>query len=465
MSIASIDPRSGKVLERFTALTPVEIEARVSRAQAAFRTHRKTSLKQRAAWLEETARILEAEKEALGRTMTLEMGKPLAAAIAEIEKCASVCRYYAQHGPEFLTDRPIVTDARDSRVVYQPLGVVLAVMPWNFPFWQVFRFAAPALMAGNVGLLKHASNVPRCALAIEDVFARSGLTQDAFQTLLIGSEAVAAILEDPRVAAATLTGSEGAGRSIGRTAGASLKPVVLELGGSDPFIVLPSADVEQAAQLAVKARTINSGQSCIAAKRFIVHADVYDDFRRRFVSGMEALVVGDPLDPQTEVGPLATATLRDELHDQVVRSVKAGAKLLTGGTVPDAQGSYYPPTVLEAPPRGCPAYDEELFGPVASLFRVASLEEAIALANDTRFGLGASVWTRDEEEQRHCIEELEAGAVFVNGMVQSDPRLPFGGIKDSGHGRELADVGMYAFLNLKTVWIGGSEPQGDVASE
>jgi succinate-semialdehyde dehydrogenase/glutarate-semialdehyde dehydrogenase len=330
---------------------------------------------------------------------------------------------------------------------------VLAVMPWNFPFWQVFRFAAPALMAGNVGLLKHASNVPQCALAIAEVFERAGMPAGAFQTLLVGPERVAELIRDPRIAAVTLTGSEGAGVSVGGAAGAQIKKAVLELGGSDPFVVLPSADVAAAASTAVKARTINNGQSCIAAKRFIVHADVHDEFVERFVDGMAALVVGDPLDPKTDIGPLATRKIRDDLADQVARSMAAGAHVLLGGTVQDGPGNYYPPTVLGDPPAGSPARDEEIFGPVASVFRVASLDEAIALANHPTFGLGAAVWTRDEAEIQRLARELEAGSVFVNGMVKSDPRLPFGGVKRSGFGRELAEFGIREFVNVKTVWI------------
>ena len=453
MSIASINPLNGEVLERFDALSPADIEARLARAAEAFQAHRATPLDKRIAWLREAARLLEAEKEALGRMMTLEMGKPLRSAISEVEKCARLCRFYADEGPSMLADHPVKTDAEASWVAYQPLGVVLAVMPWNFPFWQVFRFAAPALLAGNVGLLKHASNVPRCALAIEDLLRRAGFTANAFQTLLIGSDQVKRVLEDRRVAAATLTGSEGAGRSVGEIAGRHLKKVVLELGGSDPFIVMPSADVEQAAEVAVKARLINNGQSCIAAKRFIVHAEVYDAFKTRFLEKMRALVMGDPLDAGTDLGPLATHQLRDDVHQQVVESVKAGARCLLGGEVPDGPGAFYPATVLEAPPRGSPAYSDEVFGPVAGLFRVENLDAAIALANDSPFGLGASAWTRDPDEQRRFVAELATGSVFLNGMVQSDPRVPFGGIKNSGHGRELSDVGLREFLNLKTVWI------------
>jgi succinate-semialdehyde dehydrogenase/glutarate-semialdehyde dehydrogenase len=385
--------------------------------------------------------------------MTLEMGKPIGAAIAEAEKCASVCRYYAERGESFLAPEPVTTDASQSYVRYDPLGCVLAIMPWNFPFWQVFRFAAPALMAGNVALLKHASNVPQSALAIEEIFHRAGFPTGCFQTLLVDSAEVARLIDDPRVAAVTLTGSEGAGVAVGRRAGERIKKAVLELGGSDAFVVMPSADIEQAATTAVKARTINNGQSCIAAKRFIVHAQVYDRFVERLVSGMRALRIGDPMDPATEIGPLATGAIRDELAGQVERSVAAGARVLAGGSKLDRPGNYYAPTVLADPQRGSPAWNEELFGPVAVVFRVQDLDEAIAVANATDFGLGASAWTNDAEEKERLVREIEAGSVFVNGMVRSDPRLPFGGIKRSGHGRELAVQGIREFVNVKTVWI------------
>jgi succinate-semialdehyde dehydrogenase/glutarate-semialdehyde dehydrogenase len=385
--------------------------------------------------------------------MTLEMGKPVGAAVAEAEKCAWVCRYYAEHAAAFLADEPVATDAGRSFVRYEPLGPVLAVMPWNFPFWQVFRFAAPALMAGNVGLLKHASNVPQCALGIEEIFRRAGFPEGAFQTLLIGADRVQGLLEDPRIAAATLTGSEGAGVSVGRAAGAALKKVVLELGGSDPFVVLPSADIEAAAATAVKARTINNGQSCIAAKRFIVHRDAAPEFERRFVEKMVALKVGDPLDPSVEVGPLATPSILSEVEDLVRRSLDAGARLLVGGRRLDGPGNFYAPTVLGDVPPESPAAQEEIFGPVASLFRVGSVDEAIALANHSRFGLGSSAWTRDAGEVERLISGIQAGAVFINGMVKSDPRLPFGGIKHSGFGRELSIHGIREFVNVKAVWV------------
>jgi succinate-semialdehyde dehydrogenase/glutarate-semialdehyde dehydrogenase len=453
MPIASIDPATGDSLRSYDALTDDELEAKLRRADEAFRAYRRTSLADRARWLTRAAEILEAEKRELGELMTREMGKPLAAAVAEAEKCAWACRYYAENGERFLADEEVETDATRSWISYRPIGPVLAIMPWNFPFWQAFRFIAPALMAGNVGLLKHASNVPGCALAIEDVLRRAGFPEGAFQTLLVGSEIVARILDDPRVRAATLTGSTPAGRSVGENAGRNLKKTVLELGGSDPFVVMPSADLDAAVKTAVTARTINNGQSCIAAKRFIVHADVYAEFERRFVEGMRALRVGDPMDPATQVGPLATEGIRDEVAEQVRRSVEAGARLLTGGTVPDRPGWYYEPTVLTDVPRDSPAYHEEVFGPVAMLFRVDGVEEAVRIANDTVFGLGSSVWTRDEAERRRFVEEIEAGMVFVNAMVASDPRLPFGGVKESGYGRELSVAGIREFVNAKTVYV------------
>jgi succinate-semialdehyde dehydrogenase/glutarate-semialdehyde dehydrogenase len=451
--IASINPATGQTLRRFDAHSEAEIERRLGLAAGLFPRWRTVSFSERAARLARAADILEARKQEWGKIMTLEMGKPIGAAIAEAEKCAWACRYYAEHAERFLADEPAATDASASFVRYDPIGAVLAVMPWNFPFWQVFRFAAPALMAGNVGLLKHASNVPQCALAIEEIFHEAGYPEGAFQTLLIGAERVASLIEDPRIAAVTLTGSEGAGVSVGRAAGAQLKKTVLELGGSDPFIVMPSADVAAAAATAVKARTINNGQSCIAAKRFIVHEAVADEFERIFVERMAALKIGDPADTSVEIGPLATPAIAAEVDDLVRRSVAAGAKLLLGGKRLEGPGNFYAPTVLTQVPPDSPAAVEEIFGPVASLFRVKSLDEAIALANRTRFGLGASAWTRDEAERDRLVRGIEAGAVFINGMVKSDPRLPFGGIKKSGYGRELAMQGIREFVNVKAVWI------------
>ena len=458
MPIASINPSTGETLQTFEPLTVPQLEEKLEYAAKTFRTYRKTSFPERSRFMTQAAEILDSEKQEFARMMTIEMGKPVKAASQEVEKCAWVCRYYAETAQIHLADEIVETNARKSYVHYQPLGPVLAVMPWNFPFWQVFRFAAPALMAGNVGLLKHASNVPQCALAIADIFRRAGFPEGAFQTLLIGSDMVQAVLEDSRVAAATLTGSEPAGRSVAGIAGKQIKKTVLELGGSDPFIVMPSADLDKAVTTAVKARTINNGQSCIAAKRFIIHEALYDEFERRFVEVMKALLVGDPMDEATDIGPLATKQILEDLEEQVRKSVAAGARLLTGGQRYEApskfaRGNYYEPTVLVDIPKGSPAYDDEIFGPVASLFRVGNVEEAIELANATTYGLGAAAWTNDEGEQSRFIAEIEAGSVFINGMVASDPRLPFGGVKNSGYGRELGEFGIREFVNIKTVWI------------
>jgi len=404
--------------------------------------------------MSKAADILESEKRQLGTIMTTEMGKPLKAAIAEAEKCALVCRYYAENAQKHLADQLVETTASKSYVRFQPLGPVLAVMPWNFPFWQVFRFAAPALMAGNVGLLKHASNVPQCALAIEDVFRRAGFPEGTFQTLLIGSEAVEAILIDTRVVAATLTGSEPAGRSVAAASGKQIKKTVLELGGSDPFIVMPTANLDKAVETAVKARTINNGQSCIAAKRFIIAKDIYDEFSEKFVQDMQALKIGDPMEETTDIGPLATPQILNDLAEQVQKAIDSGARVLTGGHRPDRPGNFYEPTVLDNIDLSTPVSCEEIFGPVAMLFRADNLDEAISIANATSFGLGSAAWTNDTSEQSRFIDELDAGSVFINGMVASDPRLPFGGIKNSGYGRELAEFGIREFVNIKTVWIG-----------
>ena len=452
MSIASINPATGETQYVFAPLAPVDLEHKLARAFATYQSYRKTSFAQRAEWLNSAARVLEESKEEYARTMTMEMGKTFKSAVAEAEKCAWACRYYAENGERHLADERIGTNARESFVHYQPLGVVLAVMPWNFPFWQVFRFAAPALMAGNVGLLKHSSNVPQCALAIEDILRRAGFPEGAFQTLLIGSTETAAVIADERVAAATLTGSEPAGRAVASQCGGRIKKTVLELGGSDPFIVMPSADLDEAMATAVKARIINNGQSCIAAKRFIVSGEIYEDFERRFVETMRVLKLGDPMDAETDIGPLATGAIRAELHAQVERAMAAGARLLLGGRKLDGQGYFYAPTVLADVPRQSDVFREELFGPVAMLFRVKDIAEAIEVANDSPFGLGSSVWTRDAEEQARFIDEIQAGAVFVNGMVASDPRLPFGGVKHSGYGRELGVFGIREFVNVKTVW-------------
>jgi succinate-semialdehyde dehydrogenase / glutarate-semialdehyde dehydrogenase len=450
-SMRSVNPASGQVLETYQELSEAQLDERLERAAETFRTYRQTSLDQRAAWLRQAADILDGERAEWARLMTLEMGKPIAAAAAEAEKCAWVCRYYADQGPSFLADETVAASAERNWVAHQPLGPVLAVMPWNFPFWQLFRFAAPALMAGNVALLKHASNVPGCALALEDIFRRAGFPDGAFQTLLIGSGAVGRVLDDPRVRAATLTGSEGAGAAVAAAAGERIKKTVLELGGSDPFIVMPSADLERAVETAVQARHINNGQSCIAAKRFIVHRAVAESFIDGFVARTRALVVGDPMDEATDVGPLATEAIRDELADQVERSVRCGATVRTGGRAPDRPGWFYEPTVLTDLEADNPALREETFGPVAAIVTVGSVEEAVARANDSEFGLGASAWTRDARETDVFVRELEAGCVAINRMVASDPRLPFGGVKKSGYGRELGRWGMLEFVNTKAV--------------
>jgi succinate-semialdehyde dehydrogenase / glutarate-semialdehyde dehydrogenase len=453
MAIVSLDPASGRILGHFEPLSDQQIEGKLCLAVKSWRAHRRTSFPDRARRVLRASEILERDQDRFARIITQEMGKPLSAAAQELAKCAWACRYYAECAESLLADEVVPTNATRSFIHYEPLGPVLAVMPWNFPFWQVFRFAAPALMAGNVGLLKHASNVPQCALAIEDIFREAGFPEGVFQTLLIGAGQVARVLEDPRVAAVTLTGSEPVGSLVAGQAGKLIKKTVLELGGSDPFIVMPSADLEAAVETAVQARVINNGQSCIAAKRFIVHQRVAADFERRFVEDMQALRVGEPLDPETQLGPLATEDILTGLHDQVRSSVAAGARLLIGGHRIERTGFYYAPTVLTDIPPDSPAYREELFGPVACLFRAGSVDEAIRLANDTTFGLGASVWTNDSGEMQRFIDEIEAGMVFVNEMVASDPRLPFGGVKRSGYGRELAANGIREFVNIKTVWV------------
>ena len=454
MGIATINPATGETIKTFERESASSIEAKLARSQQTFEQYRKTPMSQRSEWLNVAAEILERDKLSFGKMMTTEMGKPLKSAIAEVEKCALVCRYYAEHAADFLADVPASTDASKSFVRYQPLGVILAVMPWNFPFWQVFRFAAPALMAGNVGLLKHASNVPQCALAIEEIFREAGFPEGAFQTLLIGADQVEAIINDNRVKAATLTGSELAGASLGASAGKQIKKTVLELGGSDPFIVLESADLDSAVATAVTARMLNNGQSCIAAKRFIVVDAVADEFERRFVEKFQTLKIGDPMEENTDVGPLATPGILEDLDKLVQACIEKGSKVLIGGhPLSDRPGNFYLPTILTDFPRGTPADEEEFFGPVALLFRVPDIDAAIKLANSTPFGLGASAWTRDEEQAHRLVDELEAGAVFINGLVKSDPRLPFGGIKRSGYGRELGIQGIHEFVNIKTVWI------------
>jgi succinate-semialdehyde dehydrogenase / glutarate-semialdehyde dehydrogenase len=451
--IVSINPATGKVLGTFAVLGAEEIAERVGRAERAFGEQRRVPVTDRAQALKRVADILEEKREAFARQMTVEMGKPIRAAREEVTKCAWCCRFYGDHAEGWLADESVATSAGSSFIRYEPLGPVLAIMPWNFPFWQVVRFAAPALVAGNVVLLKHASNVPQCALAIEQVFRDAGFSDGAFQTLRITPSQVEGVLDDPRVVAVTLTGSERAGREIGRQAGARVKKSVLELGGSDPFIVMPSADLEAAVETAVTARMLNSGQSCVAAKRFIIAEPIAEPFERRFVERVGRLQIGDPGDPATEVGPLATADILATLERQVQASVARGARMLVGGRRLARSGYYYAPTVLADVPADAPAAQEELFGPVAALFRARDATHAIEIANNTPFGLGASAWTRDAGERTRFVEELEAGLVFVNAMVASDPRLPFGGVKRSGYGRELGLVGLREFVNVKTVWI------------
>jgi succinate-semialdehyde dehydrogenase/glutarate-semialdehyde dehydrogenase len=453
MAIATTNPATGEVVRSFEPLTAAQIEHKLQLAASAFLTHRQSSFAERAGKMMRAAEILESEKDECAHLMTLEMGKPIKAAVAEAVKCATGCRYYAQNAEKFLADEIVETGAQRSFIRYLPMGPILAIMPWNFPFWQVFRFAAPALMAGNVGLLKHASNVPQCALKIEDILRRAGFAEGVFQTLLIGSGPVDGILNDARVVAATLTGSEQAGIQVGVSAARRVKKVVLELGGSDPFIVMPSADLDTAVATAVDARVQNNGQSCIAAKRFIVAEKIADEFERKFVQRMQALRVGDPFDESTQLGPLANPEAVASLDADVKKTVAAGARLLTGGHPLDRPGNFYAPTVLADIPKDSPAYQEELFGPVASIFRVKDVDHAIQIANDTRFGLGASAWTNHPAEIEKFIGELDAGMVFLNKMVVSDPRLPFGGVKFSGHGRELAEFGIREFVNIKTVWI------------
>jgi succinate-semialdehyde dehydrogenase/glutarate-semialdehyde dehydrogenase len=453
MAIATINPATGQVLKTFEPLSDAQLEVKLQKAADTFVTYRKVPFAERARMMLKAAAILETEKETFARMMTTEMGKTLRSAVDEAVKCAWVCRYYAENAEKFLADEVVETGASRSYIKYQPMGPVLAVMPWNFPFWQVLRFAAPALMAGNVGLLKHASIVPQCALMIEEIFQRAGFPDGAFQTLLVGSQKVERILGDPRIMAATLTGSEGAGIEVGVGAAKRIKKVVLELGGSDPFIVMPSANLQTAVATAVKARIFNNGQSCIAAKRFIVAEAIAEKFEREFALQMAALKVGDPFDEKTELGPLSTPDGVADLDRDVQKTVRAGAKVLTGGKPLDRPGNFYAPTVLTNIPKDSPAHKEELFGPVASVFRAKDLDDAIRIANDSRFGLGASAWTNDKNERERFINDLESGMVFINRMVASDPRVPFGGVKWSGHGRELGVHGIREFTNIKTVWI------------
>lgn len=453
MAIATINPATGQVLKTFDPLSDSQVDEKIGRAAEAFPKFRKLTFAERAQMMRKAADILEAEKDGIARLMTTEMGKTLRSAVDEAVKCAWVCRYYAECAERFLADEIIQTNASRSYVRYQPLGAILVVMPWNFPFWQAFRFIAPGLMAGNVGLLKHASNVPQCALKIEEVLCRAGFPEGAFQTLLIGSDKVDRVLADPRIAAATLTGSEEAGAKVGASAAKRIKKVVLELGGSDPFVIMPSANFDEAVATAVKARTINNGQSCIAAKRFIVAESIADRFEHEFVTRMQALKLGDPLDEKVDVGPLATADAVESLHADVQRTIQAGARVLIGGRPAEGKGNFYLPTVLTDVPKDSPAYREELFGPVASIFRAKDVDDAIRVANDSKFGLGASAWTNDSAEQERFINEIEAGMVFINQMVASDPRVPFGGVKHSGFGRELSVHGIREFTNIKTVVV------------
>jgi succinate-semialdehyde dehydrogenase/glutarate-semialdehyde dehydrogenase len=463
MAIESINPATNKLLRSFEPLTENDARQKIALAADAFRSYSTIPLEHRALWMRKLASILENETEELATLITLEMGKPLEAARLEILKCADTCRYFADNAARILAPESIPTDHQHSYVRWDALGVVLAVMPWNFPFWQVFRFLAPALMAGNVGLLKHASNVPQCALAIESLVRRAGFPRGSFQALLLEVAQVEGILGDERIAAVTLTGSETAGRAIGAQAGWLIKKSVLELGGSDPFIVMPSADLDLAIETAVRARCVNSGQSCIAAKRFIIADEIYDAFESRFVQGMEAVHVGDPMKDETQVGPLATTRLIEQLEAQIKTATHDGARILTGGERMVGEGNYFEPTVLAAVPRTSAVYREEIFGPVAMLFRAQDINEAIEIANDTPFGLCASVWTRDPAEQQRLISELQCGGVFLNAMVASDPRLPFGGIKRSGYGRELSAAGMREFLNAKTVVIASAGSANDAS--
>ncbi|MGY1685509.1 NADP-dependent succinic semialdehyde dehydrogenase [Geodermatophilus sp. SYSU D00867] len=470
MAIATTNPATGETLKTYEPLSDEALDERIGRAAAAFRSYRMTSPEERAGWLRAAADVLDGDADQVAELMVTEMGKTLAAAEAEVAKCAKALRYYAENGPAMLEPQPAdagAVGAEQAYLVHQPIGVVLAIMPWNFPLWQAMRFAAPALMAGNVGLLKHASNVPQTALYMEELFRKAGFPADVFQTLLIGSSTIERVLRDDRVAAATLTGSAPAGQSVASIAGDVLKKTVLELGGSDPFIVMPSADLDRAAEVAVTARCQNNGQSCIAAKRFFVHADVAEEFTRLFGEKMAALVVGDPMDDGTQVGPLATESGREDVERYVQDAVDKGATVVVGGKRPDRPGWFYEPTLLTGITPEMDLYAEEVFGPVAALWTVDGLEEAIEIANSHPYGLGANLWSEDEEERATFIRDVESGMAFVNGMVTSYPELPFGGVKQSGYGRELTELGMYEFTNAKTVWIGppsSEQAQGDTAS-
>jgi succinate-semialdehyde dehydrogenase/glutarate-semialdehyde dehydrogenase len=458
-TIASVNPSTGELLREYEQPSDKIIEDKLQLAAETFREYRHMSFAQRAQRMTLVAGILEKDKETFGRLMTLEMGKTLRSAVQEVEKCAFGCRFYAENAERFLAEEEVKTNATRSFVLYQPLGPVLAIMPWNFPFWQVFRFAAPALMAGNVALLKHASNVPQCALAIEDIFRNAGFPAGAFQTLLIGSDRVNPFIADRRVVAVTLTGSVGAGSSVAAVAGKEIKKTVLELGGSDPFIIMPSADLSRAVETAVQARVINNGQSCIAAKRFIVDERIAGSFEQRFVQRMASLKVGDPMDPATDVGPLATADVLEGLEEQVEKTVQMGGRLLLGGKRLNRAGNFFEPTVLSNIPQGSPAFADELFGPVASIFPARGMADAVRIANDSQFGLGACAWTNDDDERQTFIHQIESGLAFVNGMVASDPRIPFGGVKNSGYGRELSHHGIREFVNVKTVSIQEAPPK------
>jgi succinate-semialdehyde dehydrogenase / glutarate-semialdehyde dehydrogenase len=457
MAIATTNPATGETVERFTPLDADEIDARIARAATAYRDYRRTTFADRAGWMHAAADIVDSQQDDIARLITLEMGKPIKQAAAEVGKCATAMRHYADNAEKFLADQPAdakAVSARDAYVRWQPIGPVLAIMPWNFPFWQVVRFAAPALMAGNVGLLKHSSNVPKTALRLQEVFVGAGFPADVFQTLLVGSDAIEQIVSDSRIAAVTLTGSEGAGRSVAAIAGKNIKKSVLELGGSDPFIVMPSADLARAAEVATTSRNQNNGQSCISAKRFIVHADVFLEFEDMFVKNVSSLRVGDPADENTDIGPLATEQGRTDVEEQVAEAVAMGAQVLCGGARGDGPGWFYQPTVLSGIRPDMRMYQEEVFGPVAQLYSVPDIDAAIELANDTSFGLGSNAWTNDPAEQARFVDDIVAGQVFINGMTTSYPALPFGGVRNSGYGRELADLGIKEFCNAKTVWIG-----------
>ena len=457
MAIATINPATGQTVKTYDEMSEADVERCLAAAATAYESYRLTSLAERAGWMRGAAGILDAEQDQIAAMMTTEMGKTLAAARQEVAKCATACRYYAEHAAGFLADEPAdaaAVGAKNAYVSYQPLGPVLAIMPWNFPLWQAMRFAIPALMAGNVGLLKHASNVPQTALFMQDLFARAGFPAGTFQTLLVGSARVEAILRDGRVVAATLTGSGAAGSSVAAIAGSEIKKVVLELGGSDPFVVMPSADLEAAARVGTFARLQNNGQSCISAKRFIVHDEVYAEFEHLFIEQMSGKTVGDPMLDTTDVGPLASEQQRDDVEHLVADAVAKGAKALCGGAAPEGAGFYYPPTVLAEITPEMRVHREEVFGPVATLYRVAGIDEAIELANGTTFGLGANAWTSDEAERARFARDLVAGMVFINGNVTSYPQLPFGGVKTSGHGRELFVQGIREFCNIKAVWLG-----------